>query len=61
MLSSAESQAVSGLFYRDHVAFVSYKALMTARKDMTVRLLDVLIDSGAVSLDAAYRATVIVG
>jgi len=61
MLSSAESQAVSGLFYRDHVAFSSYKALMTAKKDATVRLLDILIDSGTVAIDAAYRATVIVG
>ncbi|MBR6747591.1 MAG: S-layer homology domain-containing protein [Clostridia bacterium] len=61
MLTFADVNAMSSVFYRDHVAFSSYKALMTAKKDATVRLLDILIDSGTVAIDAAYRATVIVG
>ncbi|MGI6336565.1 MAG: hypothetical protein ACOXZM_05825 [Eubacteriales bacterium] len=61
LMTAAERTALTKNFTRDGMVYLSYRALMTNMKGTQTHLLDRLIADGAVTMDDAYRAAVIVG
>ncbi len=61
LLTSNEKSAIQSIFYRDQMVFTSYKALYTMLKDSDTLLISKLVSHGAISVEAAYQAELIVG
>jgi len=56
LITAAERRSFSDAFYRDHMAYTSYRALSMTLSGLPVRLIDKLLESGAVSYEAYLRA-----
>ncbi len=61
LLTPNEKSAIQSIFYRDQMVFTSYKALYTMLKGSDVLLISKLVSDGAISVEAAYQAELIVG
>ena len=56
LITAAERRSFSGTFYRDHMAYTSYRALNMFLCDQPIRLIEKLLETGAVTYEAYLRA-----